>query len=82
MGKFFIDIFEFARADPKEPIEMTVGVLAGYGARAISEGSGLGSECNAATIRRARAVHLVADVEVGLWRRVGSWGFQLWRMGR
>ncbi|KAI0003939.1 NADP-dependent oxidoreductase domain-containing protein [Xylariaceae sp. FL0662B] len=60
-----IDLFECARVDPKVPIETSVRALV----QLIKEGKigsyGL-SEVNAATIRRAHAVHAPAAVEVEL----------------
>ncbi|WP_433830216.1 aldo/keto reductase [Actinoplanes sp. CA-015351] len=63
LGVDHIDIYRPARLDPNVPIEDTVGAIkemidAGY-VRHV----GL-SEVNAATIRRAHAVHPVADLQI------------------
>jgi aryl-alcohol dehydrogenase-like predicted oxidoreductase len=63
LGTDHIDIYRPARLDPAVPIEETVGAIkemvdAGY-VRHI----GL-SEVNAATIRRAHAVHPIADLQI------------------
>jgi aryl-alcohol dehydrogenase-like predicted oxidoreductase len=63
LGTDHIDIYRPARLDPAVPIEETVGAIkemidAGY-VRHV----GL-SEVNAATIRRANAVHPVADLQI------------------
>jgi aryl-alcohol dehydrogenase-like predicted oxidoreductase len=63
LGVDHIDIYRPARLDPKVPIEDTVGAIkemidAGY-VRHI----GL-SEVDAATIRRAHAVHPIADLQI------------------
>lgn len=64
-GKKSLDIFECARVDPKTPIEETVGVLAECVKAGKIKGIGL-SEVKAETIRRAAAVHPIAQVEVEL----------------
>ena len=63
-----LDIFECARVDLRIPIEETVGVLAHYVKEGRLRGIGL-SEVRAETIRRAAAVHKIAQVEVemSLW---------------
>lgn len=64
-GSKTIDVFEMARVDPKVPIETSVKALA----ELVNEGKigGVGlSEVNAATIRRAHAVHPIAAVEIEL----------------
>ncbi len=63
LGTDYVDIYRPARLDPKVPIEETMGVLkemvdAGY-VRYI----GL-SEVGAETLRRAQAVHPVADLQI------------------
>jgi aryl-alcohol dehydrogenase-like predicted oxidoreductase len=63
LGTDYIDIYRPARLDPAVPIEETVGAIkemvdAGY-VRHI----GL-SEVDAATIRRAHAVHPIADLQI------------------
>ncbi|PCH38099.1 aldo/keto reductase [Wolfiporia cocos MD-104 SS10] len=66
-----LDLFECARVDPKRPIEETIKTLAGL----IKEGKfdhiGM-SECSAATLRRAHAVHPVAAVEI----EVSPWSYE------
>ncbi|KAL4813870.1 NADP-dependent oxidoreductase domain-containing protein [Aspergillus spinulosporus] len=60
-----IDIFECARVDPHVPIETSIATLA----QLVKEGKigGVGiSEANAATIRRAHAVHPIAAAEIEL----------------
>jgi aryl-alcohol dehydrogenase-like predicted oxidoreductase len=58
-----IDVYRIARVDPAVPIEETVGAIA----RLIEEGHvrhvGL-SEAGASTVRRACAVHPVADLQI------------------
>jgi len=67
-GKKRLDLFECARVDPTRPIEETIGVLA----KLIKEGKfdyvGM-SECSAATLRRAHAVHPItaAEIEISLF---------------
>jgi hypothetical protein len=59
-----LDLFQCARVDKKTPIETTIKVLA----QLIKEGkiSHIGlSECSAATIRKAHAVHPITAVEIG-----------------
>jgi pyridoxine 4-dehydrogenase len=62
-GTCFIDIFEPARVDPNTPIEETIKALGEYVKAGKIGGIGL-SECSAATIRRAHAVHPLTVVEV------------------
>jgi len=70
LGIETIDLFYQHRVDPDVPIEETVGAMA----ELVREGKvrtlGL-SEANAATIRRAQAVHPIAAVqsEYSLWTR-------------
>jgi aryl-alcohol dehydrogenase-like predicted oxidoreductase len=63
LGTDYIDIYRPARLDPNVPIEETVGAIADL----IQAGSirwlGL-SEVSAQTIRRAHAVHPVADLQI------------------
>jgi pyridoxine 4-dehydrogenase len=60
-----IDIFECARVDPKVPIEVTIKALAEMVKAGEIGGIGL-SEVNAATIRRAHAIHPISAVEIEL----------------
>ncbi|KZP08099.1 Aldo/keto reductase [Athelia psychrophila] len=63
LGVDQIDLYYLHRADPQEPIENTVGAMA----ELVKEGKvkylGL-SECSAATLRRAHAVHPIAALQV------------------
>jgi len=67
-GKKRLDLFECARVDPTRPIEEAIGVLA----KLVKEGKfdyiGM-SECSAATLRRAHAVHPItaAEIEISLF---------------
>ncbi len=63
LGTDYVDIYRPARLDPDVPIEDTIGAIAdlvqsGY-VRAIGQ-----SEVGAGTIRRAHAVHPIADVQI------------------
>ncbi|KAF7325048.1 Aldo-ket-red domain-containing protein [Mycena kentingensis (nom. inval.)] len=58
-----MDLYEPARVDHRFPIEDTMRVLAGFVADGTVAHIGL-SECSAATLRRAHAVHPVAAVEI------------------
>jgi len=68
LGMDYIDLFYQHRVDPNTPIEVTVQAMADL----VKEGKvkflGL-SECSAATLRRAHAVHPIAAVQVeySLW---------------
>lgn len=62
-GKCRIDIFQPCRIDPEVPVEDTVAAIAEFVKGGKIGGIGL-SECGAATIRRAVAMHPVAGVEV------------------
>lgn len=64
-GKKSLDIFECARVDPNTPIEETISVLANCVRQGKIKGIGL-SEVKADTIRRAAAIHPIAQVEVEL----------------
>jgi aryl-alcohol dehydrogenase-like predicted oxidoreductase len=63
LGTDYIDIYRPARLDPEVPIEETVGAIA----RLVEEGYvrhiGL-SEVGVATLRRAQAVHPIADLQI------------------
>jgi aryl-alcohol dehydrogenase-like predicted oxidoreductase len=63
LGTDYIDIYRPARLDPGVPVEETVGAIADL----IKEGHvrhvGL-SEVGAATLRRAAAVHPIADLQI------------------
>jgi pyridoxine 4-dehydrogenase len=66
-----LDLFESARVDPSIPIEEAVRNMA----RLVKEGKfehiGL-SECSAATVRRANAVHPIAAVKI----EVSPWSYE------
>ncbi|KAL8819509.1 MAG: hypothetical protein Q9223_002073 [Gallowayella weberi] len=60
-----IDIFEPARLDPNVRLEETIGAIAEYVKEGKVGGIGL-SEVDAATIKKAHAIHPIAAVEVEL----------------
>lgn len=64
-GKCRIDLFQASRGDPDVPIEITVAAIAEH-VKAGKVGSIGLSECSAASIRKAVAVHPIAAVEVEL----------------
>lgn len=64
-GKKKIDVFEYARLDPRVPVEETVGALKKCVDDGLIGGIGL-SEVRAETVRRAAAVATIAAVEVEL----------------
>ncbi len=70
LGIETIDLFYQHRVDPKTPIEDTVGAVADLIRAGKVRHVGL-SECSAATLRRAAAVHPIAAVqsEYSLWER-------------
>ena len=59
----FIDIYRPARLDPAVPIEDTVGAIADMVQKGYVRAIGL-SEVNAATVRRAAAVHPICDLQI------------------
>lgn len=63
LGVDFIDIYRPARLDPAVPIEETVGAIAEMVKAGYVRAIGL-SEINASTIRRAAAVHPIADLQI------------------
>ena len=63
LGTDYVDIYRPARLDPAVPIEDTVGAIAELVQAGYVRHIGL-SEVGAATIRRAQAVHPIADVQV------------------
>jgi aryl-alcohol dehydrogenase-like predicted oxidoreductase len=63
LGTDHIDIYRPARVDPKVPIEETVGAVADLIRAGYVRYLGL-SEASAATVRRAHAVHPVADLQI------------------
>ena len=66
-----LGIFQCARVDPNHPIEETIGILKGFVEEGLFDYIGL-SECSAATIRKAHAVHPVLAVEIEL----SSWSME------
>jgi aryl-alcohol dehydrogenase-like predicted oxidoreductase len=63
LGTDYVDIYRPARLDPQVPIEETVGALAELVRAGYVRHIGL-SEVGASTIRRANAVHPIADVQL------------------
>lgn len=63
LGTDYIDIYRPARLDPDVPIEDTIGALADLVKAGYLRHVGL-SEVGAATIRRAAAVHPIADLQI------------------
>jgi aryl-alcohol dehydrogenase-like predicted oxidoreductase len=63
LGTNHIDIYRLGRVDPAVPIEDTVGAIADLIRAGYVRHVGL-SEAGAATIRRAQAVHPVADLQI------------------
>ncbi|MDB5414266.1 MAG: aldo/keto reductase [Rubritepida sp.] len=63
LGTDYIDIYRPARLDPKVPIEETIGAMAEMVKAGYIRHIGL-SEVGAETIRRAHAVHPIADLQI------------------
>jgi aryl-alcohol dehydrogenase-like predicted oxidoreductase len=63
LGVDYIDIYRPARLDPAVPIEDTVGAIADMVNAGFVRHIGL-SEVGAATVRRAHAVHPIADLQI------------------
>ncbi len=63
LGTDYIDIYRPARVDPAVPIEDTVGAIADMVRAGYVRHIGL-SEAGAETIRRAQAVHPIADLQI------------------
>jgi len=63
LGTDYIDIYRPARLDPGTPIEETVGAIAEMVEAGVVRHIGL-SEVSAETLRRAHAVHPIADVQI------------------
>ncbi|KAF7974969.1 hypothetical protein HWV62_10705 [Athelia sp. TMB] len=63
LGTDHVDLFYLHRADPRTPIEHTVGAMAELVKAGKVKYLGL-SEISAATLRRAHAVHPIAAIEV------------------
>ncbi|SIN87783.1 Predicted oxidoreductase [Parasphingorhabdus marina DSM 22363] len=63
LGTDYIDIYRPSRLDPAVPIEDTIGAIAEMVAKGYVRHIGL-SEVGADTIRRAHAVHPIADLQI------------------
>jgi aryl-alcohol dehydrogenase-like predicted oxidoreductase len=63
LGTDYIDIYRPARLDPQVPIEETIGAIADLVKKGYVRHIGL-SEMGADTIRRAHAVHPIADLQI------------------
>jgi pyridoxine 4-dehydrogenase len=63
LGTDHVDVYRLGRVDPAVPIEETVGAIAEMIEAGHVRHVGL-SEAGAATIRRAQAVHPVADLQI------------------
>jgi aryl-alcohol dehydrogenase-like predicted oxidoreductase len=63
LGVDYIDVYRPARLDPNVPIEETVGAIADLIKAGYVRYVGL-SEVGAATLRRARAVHPICDLQI------------------
>lgn len=63
LGVDHVDVYRPARLDPSVPIEDTIGAIADMVKAGYVRHIGL-SEVGAATIRRAHAVHPIADVQI------------------
>lgn len=63
LGVDHIDIYRPSRLDPAVPIEETVGAIAGLVKEGYVRYIGL-SEVSAETVRRARAVHPIVDLQI------------------
>lgn len=63
LGVDYIDIYRPSRLDPAVPIEETVGAIAGLVKEGYVRYIGL-SEVSAETVRRARAVHPIVDLQI------------------
>lgn len=63
LGTDYIDVYRPARVDPEVPIEDTIGAIADMVRAGYVRSIGL-SEMSAETIRRAHAVHAIADLQI------------------
>lgn len=63
LGTDYVDIYRLARVDPAVPIEETIGAIADMVTAGHVRHVGL-SEAGAATVRRAQAVHPIADLQI------------------
>ncbi|KAF7790280.1 hypothetical protein EIP86_001234 [Pleurotus ostreatoroseus] len=67
-GKKRLDLFQCARVDPDTPIDDVMQTLRGFVREGLFDHIGM-SECSAATLRKANAVHPIAlvEIEVSPW---------------
>jgi aryl-alcohol dehydrogenase-like predicted oxidoreductase len=63
LGTDHVDVYSLGRLDPAVPIEETVGAIAEMVRAGYVRHVGL-SEAGAATVRRANAVHPIADLQI------------------
>jgi aryl-alcohol dehydrogenase-like predicted oxidoreductase len=63
LGTDYVDVYRLGRVDPNVPIEETVGAIAEMIDAGYVRYVGL-SEAGAETVRRAHAVHAVADLQI------------------
>ena len=63
LGTDYVDIYRPARVDPSVPIEETIGAIAEMVQAGYVRQIGL-SEAGASTLRRAHAVHPIADLQI------------------
>jgi aryl-alcohol dehydrogenase-like predicted oxidoreductase len=63
LGVEYLDLYRPARLDPAVPVEETVGAIADLIRQGYVRHIGL-SEVSAATLRRAQAVHPIADLQI------------------
>jgi len=63
LGTDYIDIYRLTRLDPAVPIEDTIGAIADMIRAGYVRHAGL-SEVGAETVRRAHAVHPIADLQI------------------
>ncbi len=63
LGVDYIDVYRPARLDPRVPIEETIGAIADLIKQGYVRQIGL-SEVGAETIKRAQAVHPIADLQI------------------
>jgi aryl-alcohol dehydrogenase-like predicted oxidoreductase len=63
LGTDYIDVYRLGRVDPAVPIEETIGAIADAIQKGQVRAVGL-SETGAETVRRAHAIHPVADLQI------------------
>ena len=63
LGTSYVDIYRLARVDPAVPTEDTIGAIADMVKAGYVRHIGL-SEAGAGTLRRAAAVHPIADLQI------------------